>query len=112
MAAAFPNAFILEETLNLHTRLLIQAIMRKKSVMEAAVSGRGIIAIIKTEVHHLLTIAIAPTLLILQALTAHIHTALRVTPVLVRATWQICSVQAVIICTMILPAGPFIATAK
>ena len=70
---------------------------RKKNATETAVSGREIIAIIKTE-------ALLPTALTLTALT--------VMPALAQAIWQTCSEPAAISCTTILPTPPFIATAR
>ena len=80
--------------------------MRKKNATKTAVSGREIIAIIKTEaLLHIVHIVIPHTL---QALP----TVLTVIPALARAIWQTCSVPVAIICTMIPPAELFTATAK
>src|SRR3989338_987783 len=63
----------------------------------------------------LLLTVLPVTLLILQVLQAHTAptlTVLQDIPVLVQAIWQVCSVQAAISCTTILPTPPFTATAK
>ena len=96
-------------------RVIITALISACRTMQSAGHGRQVLlptALIIIPLILQAPIVLTITLLILPAHTAPTPTALTVMPALAQTIWQVCSVPAVITCTMIPLAGPFNATAR